>query len=101
MGGDPPGRQTASRPAQPRCSVSRPVRNSRWPWGCAIPTSSARSWAATAWGGVPAGRRAAGPVSAYLPRGRHRGTVFLSKANRWAEALRQAGGDVVMAQRVG
>ena len=38
-----PAWPSGCQPAEPPCSVSRPLRSSRWPWGCAIPTSTARS----------------------------------------------------------
>jgi hypothetical protein len=51
-------------------------------------------------GRVSAARRAARPASAYLVAGTEE-PFFLANATRWADALREAGGDVVMAERAG
>jgi acetyl esterase/lipase len=81
--------------------VSRPVRKSRWPWGCATPTSAARSSAPLPGQGTRPPTTLAGQLPrTYLVAGTEE-PFFRTNATRWADALREAGGDVVMAKRAG
>ena len=48
---------------------------------------------------LPTASRDAASAAAHVSRRRHPGAVFLNNANRWADALRDAGTDVVMTER--
>ena len=85
----------------PRCSVSRPVESWRWPWGFGIPTSTVSIFCASPGAGYKPPEVMPSPLPrTYLVAGTQE-PFFLENATRWADALRDAGADVVMKERAG
>jgi hypothetical protein len=84
-----------------RCTVPRPVESWPWPWGFSTPTSYGVICCASPGAGYkPTEVMPSQVPRTYLVAGTQE-PFFLENATRWADALRDAGADVVMKERAG